>query len=451
MREGEVIGPGEIRKTIPLLPLAAATIGALVFLLLPLVVSWGWRISQENLEADYTFAVFWALVLAASILIWPVSPREKGVLLVLWAAKCVVALVFMLPYEDRYTLDAFGYHDVSRRMDPPFHAAGVGAGTQNVNVLAWLHNYLLPDSFHALKLSFAMLGLVGVYILYRAAGLAWGKVDVRVLLALGLFPSILFWSSTLGKEPLILFGVALYALGTVGFIRTGRGGYLVAVGLGVLTASLIRIWFAPIMMAPLALLGWRAIRGTGFRLLFLAVAGGASVIALGRLLMMFGVGSVNDLLVVVQYWSQGWAEGGSAQSIPVDLSTVRGLLVFLPLGIFTALFRPLPGEVLNPFGLLAGIENLVLLGFFARCMPRLRRSALRDPLVLWSVAFLLAWAVIYSFLSYQNLGSAARFRLPVAPILLGLPFYAARHGSRPGLRTRRPARDREAMDPGPFA
>ena len=97
--------------------------------------------------------------------------------------------------------------------------------------------------------------------------------------------------------------------------------------------------------------------------------------------------------------------------------------------MFTALFRPLPGEVLNPFGWLAGFENAVLLALCGRAVLRTRFRELRDPIVLWAVSFVIVWAIVYGFASYQNLGTAVRFKLQVLPILLGLLFYFGRRRS----------------------
>ncbi|MGH2454261.1 MAG: hypothetical protein ACRDF5_10970, partial [bacterium] len=60
--------------------------------------------------ADYTTAIAWAGVLAASLLLWPVRSSDRRALLVLWAAKILVTLVLMLFYESRYdSLDAYNY------------------------------------------------------------------------------------------------------------------------------------------------------------------------------------------------------------------------------------------------------------------------------------------------------------------------------------------------------
>ena len=99
------------------------------------------------------------------------------------------------------------------------------------------------------------------------------------------------------------------------------------------------------------------------------------------------------------------------------------MIAFLPIGAFTALFRPLPLEVRNAFGLLAGLENAYMLGLFVVGMTRRGFGWFRQPVLLWALTTLLVWGAVYGFVSYQNLGSAFRFRVQVAPILLLLGLY----------------------------
>jgi hypothetical protein len=88
--------------------------------------------------------------------------------------------------------------------------------------------------------------------------------------------------------------------------------------------------------------------------------------------------------------------------------------------MFTALFRPLPGEISNAFGILAGLENLALLTIFLVAIKHFRSTELKNPVVLWGVLLVLVWTLAYAFISYQNLGGAVRFRLQILPIFLGL-------------------------------
>ncbi|MGH7417517.1 MAG: hypothetical protein ACREKB_07065, partial [Candidatus Rokuibacteriota bacterium] len=129
----------------------------------------GRHIPEADVVADYTTAIAWAGVLAASLLLWPVRSSDRRALLVLWAAKILVTLVLMLFYESRYdSLDAYNY--LRQAAPGAFRWSGfeIGNGTSNITHLVWLHSQVLPHAYHLIKVSFAMIGLVGIYLLSRA-------------------------------------------------------------------------------------------------------------------------------------------------------------------------------------------------------------------------------------------------------------------------------------------
>ena len=138
----------------------------------------------------------------------------------------------------------------------------------------------------------------------------------------------------------------------------------------------------------------------------------------------FSFSSQVQLLKLVNVFSRGWSQGGSAQEVPV-FHSMADLARFVPFAMFTSLFRPFPGEVMNAFGLLAGVENaflLLLVGYgFYKAFPYVHRSSV----LLLTVLTVFFWSLFYCFISYQNLGTAVRFKLQVLPLMLSLPFLAS--------------------------
>lgn len=413
-------------RRLPFVPLLVALLGGAA---LPTFVSllrvWGRFIPQSDIEADYLRGLLWAGALGVSIFFWPVSSRDRRALLVLWGAKCFVTLGFMLLYEWNYALDAYGYFATSQSYVSPLGAMGWGNGTENLAGLVWLHARVLPGSYHALKVSFAMVGLLAVYLFYRAAVTFQGEENPRLLYVLGLYPSILFWSSILGKDPIQFLGIALYFYGVVGWARRRNWLYLVPLVAGVVVAMFIRFWFGPILLAPLLAFLLIGIRGVGRRMLFVGVGALAFWVVAGRMVEQMGLQTLSDLYAAADNVAGGW-DGGSSLQRAVPFTSLASMLAFAPLGAFTALFRPLPGEVMNPFGLLAGLENVVLLVLLGFAILRTRPSAFQDPLVVWGVMLVMSWAGMYGFISYYNMGAAVRFKLQILPVLLLLLLYLAR-------------------------
>jgi hypothetical protein len=411
--------------------IAAYALGVTGARLLDLVRALGHNIPQKELAQDYLFAVIWAGILGLTILAWPVPRGDKRGLLWIWLAKCFVTLGFMLFYENRYGLDAYMYFDQSVQagaLDWNLVASSVGRGSQLIINLCALQNLLLPDSFHALKVSFAMVGLVAIYLFYRAALLFLQREDLRVLYILGFFPSILFWSSTLGKDPIVLFGISVYTYGVVAWWRLRRVRYMVVIATGILVTMAVRLWLGPILLAPLAVFALWGVKGLVRKCVVLALVLTSFWVAVQKVRENFRIETTQDVVNASHQISRSWQRGGSATQVS-DFSSLAQMIKLAPIEAFTALFRPLPGEVMNLFGWLAGLENAVLLLALFVAAVRTRWWELKDPLVMWVVVLIAAWAHVYGFISSQNLGSAVRFKLQVLPLLWGMLLYLSRRRS----------------------
>lgn len=388
-----------------------------------LIEALGYRIPNPDMASDYLQGLAWAAALLASLSLWPVPARDRRALALIWLAKIGVTLGFMLIYEYAYGLDSYFYFSAPQDRSFVPEAFRLGEGTNNILRLVYWHYQLMPPSFHALKVSCAMLGLLAIYLFYRAGVLAVGREDRRILYVLAFTPSILFWSSILGKDPVMLVGIAMYALGAVTWLRRGRWWAWALIAGGIVLAMGVRTWMGPIMLAPLGIVLWPSLRHPVTRGLAVVIMLPALLFSVQALLDQFRVETLSEALEATGNLSQSWAHGGSGQVLDVDFTSPRSVISFLPWGMFTALFRPLPLEVRNPFGLLAGAENAALLWLLFLALRRGDRARLRDPVVLWALVLVITWALVYSFISYQNLGSAVRFRLQILPVLLGLLLY----------------------------
>lgn len=385
----------------------------------------GLNLPVVDVTGDYALAVGWALFLALTIVLWPVPGKEKPHLLALWIAKSAVVLVPMLVYEAHYDfLDAYGYYAAAHGAFAwtPF---ALTDGSGNIERLVWLHGWIGLDSYHAAKVSFAMIGFVAIYVFYRAIARHRARSSLALLYTLALFPSVLFWSSILGKDPVVLLAIALCVYGALSSWRRGRWSLLPMLA-GLVLLAYIRIWMVGILLVALMPLllsrrwgaGRRALSSIGIAALATAVAA-----AVADTYLLLG----ENLLGAISRISQAWADdGGSGQVIAGGFSSFVDLATFAPLGMFTALFRPLIGEVPNAFGLLAGLENSVLLGLAAIALIRLRMSDLGEPVILSGLLLVGAWAAVYGFVSYQNLGTAVRFKVQILPVLLCLLIHLCR-------------------------
>ncbi|MDH3668539.1 MAG: hypothetical protein OEN23_16560 [Paracoccaceae bacterium] len=376
-----------------------------------------------DIAADYAAGLAAALLLLAVTLFWPVPQAHRKALLLLWLIRTGVALGPMLAYDMRYGLDAAMYFITGKALSQPLDSLAFGAGTQNVRAIVGLLSHV-TESYNAMKVIFSYVGLIAVYLFYRAAVICLGQERIALLYILGLFPSFLVWTSILGKDPIVSLGIGLYCYGAAGVIMRHKMSMLVYVALGLLIASFIRVWLGVIFIAPL--IGAYVLAGrssTMTKIAFVLVALPAFLFAATGFSDRFNLETTEDLIQRTDTISGSWARGGSAQVIQGGFSSVGAMVAFLPVGSFTALFRPLPFEVPNAFGALAGVENLTILALFLAGLLRKGLRWITHPVLMWAVLVLLIWGSVYGFASYQNLGTAFRFRAQVAPILLLLSLY----------------------------
>lgn len=384
----------------------------------------GRHIPTHLIEADYLIGLLFGLGLFVTIIWWPSRPQERTALLYLWAARMLTTMLFMLVYENQYDfLDSYSYFAESRSLSQGLYVEDAAFGTRNVTYTFASLWYLMPPSFHALKLACAYVGLIAVFIFYRAWRLAVPGDSLAPLWILGLTPSVLFWSSVLGKDPLVLLGIALAAWGVLRHWRHGGAAPWLAVLAGIVLMSVIRPWMGLIILGAIGLASLLRPTSSTARWVWLALAV-AALVGGYVLLRLFGEEIAKfSMLEALETVSSSWAIGGSGAKQPLTFSSPADVIRFLPVGGFTALFRPLPGEIGGAFGLAAGGENLLLLGLMLWAAWRVLGMRWNFAL-LFVICVIALWTPLYAFLSYQNLGTAVRFKLQVMPFLMAFIGFA---------------------------
>jgi hypothetical protein len=387
----------------------------------------GVHVPTTDVLRDYAFGLAWAGLLGLSILAWPTDGRKKWWLMGAWLAKCGVALGVMLPYEERYGgLDCWFYFRNAHTPLGDIPAKLARGGGDLVEALGAVQVNLGPDSYHAVKLSFAMLGFIAIYLLYRAAELLLGRPSPMAFWVLTLYPTILFWSSIYGKDPVVLLGIAIYVWGIAHLSMDRNAWYIVPVLAGVALASIVRVWMGPILLLPCLLVVLARIRNLMWRWVAVVILAGAVVPLATATMDRLAIDDATDLLQATRAVKENFGDANSGLDRQVELNSMWDLVAFAPQGLFDTYFRPLPGDVDNTFGLLAGIENVLLLCVSVWAATRFRFAYLRNPVFFWSIALLLTWGLAYSLVTYRDLGTAVRFKLQILPVLLGVIGFLIR-------------------------
>lgn len=371
---------------------------------------YGRYIESMWLQRDYLVAWLVAILLGMLIVVLPV--KDKLLLQSYWWAKVFVVLIFMLFYEGKYdVLDAYQYI----RWDPTDSAFTVMQ--TNTMLVCWFASALmrLLDSYHAVKVIFAFIGLWGVYFTVRAAEIYLGERVRQFQLLLFFYPTILFWSSILGKEPLQFFGIGLLLYGYFRCMssETNRGKDLLVMFLGILATVAIRKWYILPVGAMLTVGFWNRTGKIAKIATVLMV-----VMVINTTLLSFFKKS-DDVTEIFEDFTETFAaDGGSSQEVTMDLSSPMAIVKYLPYGAFTAVYRPLPFDINNAFALLAAVENCFLLYITYLALRRLRLRDFKQPLNLSLIVYVFTWSLLYAIPSSMNLGTAVRYKLGLLPVLL---------------------------------
>jgi hypothetical protein len=288
--------------------------------------------------------------------------------------------------------------------------------------------------YHALKVVFAFIGLMGVWWFYRAAVVALGRPHPPLFYFLAFFPSIIFWSSILGKDPLQFLCLGIYAYGAAQWLVQGRLAALGIIGVGLAGSYLFRPWVS--LMAALSLLLATLLgrcRAWQFGLLLLPVLATTLWIVNDpeRVQTAFRLSNTARAELFLSNPALALEIAGErAEGMARDTQYLRGSGVAMDLTgegtirasfteiIFSGLFRPMLFEATNAFVGLAALESTFVISLAVIALLRFRLGYLRDPLVLWTASYSLMWAALYGAIVMANFGSGLRYKLQMWPIFL---------------------------------
>jgi len=324
--------------------------------------------------------------------------------------------------------DAFHYWTIGLQLAEGFQIVGWAAfhgpywSTNLIDNLCGVATLLIGDALPALFIAFALVSLAGGYLFYRAFTIAFPNGDRWLFgLLVVLSPSILFWSSFVGKDALIQYFIGLTCFGFARLTqRPGPRGVLLC-AIGLTGALLVRAHVASMLAIAITfpyVVGKSRAGGasTAARAILIPVLLGGTYLLIGQAGSLIDLQSDKSTSVFQEAdaLTKTSQTGGSAfnegTSLPVRIAESPFLLV-----------RPFPWEM---HSLLAVAPALESVGLIFLCWYRRREiwSTLRhwrDPyvgfLVTYSVIFLITFGGAIS-----NFGILLRQRIMVTPVVLML-------------------------------
>ncbi|MBI3299545.1 MAG: hypothetical protein HYZ75_15380 [Elusimicrobia bacterium] len=376
-----------------------------------------------DIHLDYFMGAFLGLLCGFILLVSPIPRAISGTVIFCWALKLAAALFLVPVYEFYYGLDIDGYFFFSFMPEKPIITSSGNIGTWHIRVLAWLLFQVIGPSFHGGKVVFSFMGFLGIYLTYRGA-VRFMKQEKPILLILTtLAPTCLFWSSTLGKDPIILFAIGVYTHGCLALFSDYRKRHILEIAAGIFMASFVRSYFLPIMAIPLAIAYLTQTRRPVVRLLIFPVVLMGVFYSLTAFSEHMKIDSFDAFSAYQSKVASNW-KGGSSFALPLIDSPIM-LLMVAPLAVFTALFRPTLFEAHNAFSLAAALDNTFLLVLFFYAWSRSRMREFFQTAILWMGCFVVIWSIMYG-VGTGNLGAISRFKIQVLPIFITVLFYMAR-------------------------
>ena len=297
--------------------------------------------------------------------------------------------------------------------------------------------YITGASLFASCILVSLLSLSGNIALYAALSRAFSpRIRGALAWAVALLPSLVYWSAGILKESIAMAGLGwtFWGLFHLLWLRRRRLSSIAAVVVGTVTIALTKPYILyPFGLASIAALYWTwalakhgvvRIASRPGRLLAAVVIGLALVSGLSALFPRYSAKNVQLEAARLRALGGEYKGGSSYTLLDDDALPDSGpltLMVLAPVGLFSALFRPLIFEVTNPLVLVSALEVFIFFFLIWRILAHtgIRRAyaALQThPVLVFCVVFVLVFSVGVG-ISTTNLGSLSRYRTPM------LPFY----------------------------
>ena len=328
----------------------------------------------------------------------------------------------------RYRQDAGVYHQVGSQLAEQFRNLQFGVdpgapipGTGGQRYVTGVVEVFTNNNEFATFLVFTWLAFLGCYLLYEAFVTALPEADHRrYALLVFLWPTLVFWPSSICKDGWMLFTLGLASLGAARVLARERGGYtlfLVGIAARELRAT-ARLDARPGRVRR----GVPASVGRAEPLVpGRSTAGGVAKVAGFVVLLAIGALLVDPARRLPR---RARPHASTVRSRRTSTAPRRGLGAFEPadpqnpLGYARAsvniLFRPFPFEAQGIEQLLTSLEALALLGL---CVVSWRRLASvpfrlrRDPYVAYALSMVLMFIFVLGTIG--NFGILARQRSQV--------------------------------------
>jgi hypothetical protein len=372
------------------------------------------------------------------------DPRMGRLLMIALVLKLFGACIRYAVAFDLYggQADAKAYDKAGRLLAAGFRAGHLNFGdgaisnTHFIEVVTGVVYTVIGNTQLGGFFVFSWLGFLGLFFFYRAFTIAVPHGDHRRYALLLFFaPSLLFWSSSIGKEAWMTLTLGMVAYGAARAFTRKRFGF-VFLALGLWGTEVVRPHMALLILGgllPAYLLrrssqaepvdgGEPTRKKQSLKIVGLVALIVAIVITLGGVEQRFKLDSTGSAAAtsVFNQTADQTTQGGSSFTPSRVHSPVQ-----LPMAVITVLFRPFPGEAGTTQGVVSALEGafVMLVAIFSRRrITKVLKEMMSTPYIVFAVIYTLVF--IYAFSTIGNFGILVRQRVQVYPlffVILALP------------------------------
>lgn len=272
-------------------------------------------------------------------------------------------------------------------------------------------------------LFFSFFSLTGIMAFYRIMRRPAWRNHKLLFAGLFMFPSLMFWTSGILKEGVLISGMGLLFYGMHLLLRFKKNRPVA--GMFLITALLLMMMVKMYVLALLipGMAAWVWVEKTSPRNTWLkfGITHVIYFMTLFHIHYLFPGLNMAEILYYKQHNSIVFADYMQSRSIihppVIDLSFLS-IVLNAPAAFLNALIHPLITEAHNPFALLSAIENLFLLFCMLPAILFSRQvNSKQLPLFVLSVFFTVMLYILIGFTS-TTAGSMVRFKVPALPFLI---------------------------------
>lgn len=407
----------------------------------------------------YLLAILWFLVISWLLLRWRVAKQlglRSWVILGLYGCKVLAGIAYgwFFMQMDNYRINADTwsiFFDALMETDwlisdpvaffrdliTPRYANDTGImGTENsllndlkevlfIKFIAFI-NLFTGGRYYVNVVLINGLYTVGLLGFAQAVCLQLGKNAVWAPIVACLFPTVLFWSSGVHKDGLLLAVAGLLLLAAVRLsLQSFRLRWALPVLFGLVLFFLLRPHACLLFVLSCAML-WVPMRANPSKAKVAAAVAGLLIVA--AVFYYFNPTVPASWLAArrLEFLALTATDVVSTQTFEGNF---RGMLMFLPKAIGFGCFWPLPGMYIHPLALAAGVENAVVLLIWWGAVYALLRRKSEDyslPFILGCFAYFAATAILVGF-TIPYLSPLMRYKSIALPFIIAPSLAVLQH------------------------